>query len=109
MPISFVEVPALSRPPKKRPSLLSTAAPDDSDQEIEDEECSCDASPGSEAGSGCFLHWSVWTINHVEGSCVMSLAMSVWQTAGVGLKVQLKICMSRRRTGCPRRRARVWW
>ncbi|CAE7286656.1 unnamed protein product, partial [Symbiodinium microadriaticum] len=35
-------------PPKKRPSLLSTAAPDDSDQEIEDEECSCDASSGSE-------------------------------------------------------------
>ena len=38
-----------NEPPKKRPSLLSTEAPDDSESEIGDEECRCNKSPASEA------------------------------------------------------------
>ena len=53
----WLQAAALLRPPKKRPSLGgSTKAPDDSDREIEEEECTCDESPTSEAGC--------------EGSCV---------------------------------------
>ncbi|CAE7629771.1 unnamed protein product, partial [Symbiodinium microadriaticum] len=43
------ESPTEKQPPKKRPSLGgSTKAPDDSDREIEEEECTCDESPTSE-------------------------------------------------------------
>ncbi|OLQ08031.1 Ankycorbin [Symbiodinium microadriaticum] len=56
------------RPPKRRQSFCSTQAPDDEhgDQEVEDEECRRDVSPGREAGFENFLVWaascpeSVW-------------------------------------------------